>query len=158
MRSTGGIAAIAAGAIEARNDEAAGVVDASSRSACLGSITRPLGSATVPATVAWMPGLPLLAEQTLEERAIALESHAEILGRDIFPRGPLLLELLARGREGLRKRADHLVHQGIRFLDSSPRFVDETRLDILPTFPVVIRTVEQKHVARIRFHLRRTPD
>src|SRR5436190_11322280 len=77
-------------------------------------------------------------QQAIEERPIALERHAQVLGRDVAAAGPLALEIGPRSGERFRQALDGLGHQPIRFLDGVPRLVDELRLDLVPAVAKLI--------------------
>src|SRR5262245_10657840 len=71
-------------------------------------------------------------QQALEEAAVALQRHAQVLGRDVLAAAPLALEPLALGGEALGQPAHDFRDQLVGLLDRAPRIVDEVRLDRLP--------------------------
>jgi len=74
----------------------------------------------------------LRGEQAIEERAVALQRHAQILRRRIVSRVPLRLEVRALLRERLGKSLHELRHEGVSVLHRLLGLVDETDLHLLP--------------------------
>src|SRR4051794_18487472 len=74
----------------------------------------------------------LRRQQPLEERAVALQGEAQVLGRHVLPATPLALEALALGREALGEALHDLRDELVGALDRLARAVDEACLDVLP--------------------------
>src|SRR6185437_12174727 len=73
-------------------------------------------------------------EESLEERAVPLQGHPEVLRRDVCAARPLLLELRACAVEARRQIAEQLGDERVRLAHGVPRLVDESRLQPAPPF------------------------
>src|SRR6185437_1238387 len=71
-------------------------------------------------------------EQPLEERAVALEGGAQVVGVDVLAAIPLTLQLEALVRERLRQVLHELGGQAVGLLDRAPRLVHEPGLHVRP--------------------------
>src|SRR5690242_18361257 len=89
-------------------------------------------------------------EEPVEERAVAAEGDAEVLGRDVVAARPLLLEALSLAREGVGEALHALGDERVGLLHGTARLVDEPRLDAVPAASEVAarRLVEQRRAAR----------
>ena len=85
----------------------------------------------------------LSGQQPLEERAVPLQSDAQVLGRDVLAPAPLALEGLALAREAVGELLHRVSSGTVGILDRTARIVDERDLDRLPApaklRPLVIR-------------------
>src|SRR6201989_814997 len=71
-------------------------------------------------------------KQALEEAAVALQRDAQVLGGDVVPAAPLLLERLALGGEALGEPAHQEGDELVGLLDRPAGLVHEPGLDRLP--------------------------
>src|SRR6266536_1413604 len=71
-------------------------------------------------------------EQPFEEGAVAAQTLAKVLRRDVLPARPARLELVAFGGEHSRQALHEIRHQRVRVLHRRSRLVHEIRLDLLP--------------------------
>ena len=66
---------------------------------------------SVPTSLLFGP-VPLWLEQPLEERAVPLQAAAQVVGRDLLPRRPLLLEVASFAGEAIGQGLDELADEG----------------------------------------------
>src|SRR3954454_13458736 len=83
-------------------------------------------------------------QQSPEERAVALQRDAQILGGDILAAAPLRLEAIALLREALGEVLHHRGHERVRILDGAARLVDEPDLDLLPAGLELVGALEER--------------
>jgi hypothetical protein len=83
-------------------------------------------------------------QQPVEERAVTLQGDAQVLGRDLVPAIPLLLELMAPVGEAFSKSLHQACDQGVGLFDRLARLIDEAGLDDLPPPAEVISLLRRE--------------
>src|SRR3954447_25373919 len=91
----------------------------------------------------------LRGQQAAEERAVALERDAQVLGRDVLAAAPLRLEALALLREALGEALHDGRHERVGVLDGAARLVDEADLDLLPAALEALGVREERVVVAV---------
>src|SRR5262252_9571213 len=76
-------------------------------------------------------------EQTVKERAVALQRNPQILGRYITAAIPLLLQIRASIGEAFRQTLHDGSHQLVRFFHRPPWLVYKVSLNVAPPVPQV---------------------
>ena len=96
-------------------------------------------------------------QKPLEERAVALQGHPQVLGRDVLAARPLLLELRACIVEALCQVAEQLGDERVRLADRVPRLVDELRLQAATARGAPVRGLGRRAAPAARGSRRRRP-
>src|SRR5580704_6820350 len=100
--------------------------------------SRPMEPPTIGLCLRQQPGL-LYREKAPEKRPIAAQREAEILGGDILTALPVGLEFRSFGRERFGQALRCHRDETIGLLDGSPRLVNKTHLDCIPSGAKILR-------------------
>src|SRR5262245_41895637 len=90
-----------------------------------------------------------LHQELAEERAVAAQRNAQVLGADFVAATPLLFQSSPFGGERVHHPLDHLGHERVRVLDGPARLVDEAGLDGVPPAGELTRVAEQRSQATV---------